>query len=620
MPKRTKIDDYIATSIAEKKIDVHAFCMISDNAKFIEDAQEQNSPHKGKRYCDLCVDLISLQDDLLVTNTINYFITEMTSNKSNECKCRCIWSLYELLKDIPEGAGKNYMGFLAWIDQAKAPHHNHLSSYANFRNYLHRKGPGSCRFDYDLWFVEDFNLSPERLCKSDPIYTICFSKINNDLNKKLVKKYVYYMIVNGNMSISTISGALSYLIVCLNTSKKTYIEWQQGDVSTMLSTLALKCRKKKTIYAEFNALYLFTEWLAMNGFIVDSPITAFRDKIKNPAYEFKETAPDDYVIDQIFSKLDCVQDKRLFLCFLIIYSTGCRVSEAVTVKRDCLEKVNHGEKDLYYIRTYATKMKKDNITPISEQMYLHIKEYLESLTDDSVWLFESKKDPSQNMTVSTYTGNIKKTFMDAGIKNPDGTPYHYKSHSFRHYRAKIMHEAGIEIQYIAEELHHSNAEMTLAYIEFNDKKKLETMHTFYDIHGCEAPIETDVPLTTGEQYIMMLQEKINTQLLPNGVCGRPVKLSRCPHANTCLECDEFRTSVHFLDIHKQQLEQTEAVLVEARQNNWKPQIATNEIVEKNLKTIISTLESVTETKEKDHDDNDTDRTEISDTSDISIHH
>lgn len=77
----------------------------------------------------------------------------------------------------------------------------------------------------------------------------------------------------------------------------------------------------------------------------------------------------------------------------------------------------------------------------------------------------------------------------------------------------------------------------------------------------------------------------------NGSCARPVIKGVCPHANACLTCGDFRTTIEFLDQHKEQLEQTEKIIEKAKVNNWQRQVEMNDQVKTNLKNIISSLES-----------------------------
>ena len=72
------------------------------------------------------------------------------------------------------------------------------------------------------------------------------------------------------------------------------------------------------------------------------------------------------------------------------------------------------------------------------------------------------------------------------------------------------------------------------------------MNEFINIHGDNAPIKSAVRLDDDEAYAEWARSYINTQILPNGVCAKPVKLGKCPHANSCLTCLDFRKSIDVL--------------------------------------------------------------------------
>lgn len=66
------------------------------------------------------------------------------------------------------------------------------------------------------------------------------------------------------------------------------------------------------------------------------------------------------------------------------------------------------------------------------------------------------------------------------------------------------------------------------------------------------------------------------------------------HAHTktaCLTCGDFRTTIEFLNQHKEQLEQTKKIIEKAKVNSWQRQVEMNEQVKTNLENIISSLES-----------------------------
>jgi integrase/recombinase XerD len=87
-----------------------------------------------------------------------------------------------------------------------------------------------------------------------------------------------------------------------------------------------------------------------------------------------------------------------------------------------------------------------------------------------------------------------------------------------------------------------------------------------------------------------LKQNIAAQTLPNGFCALPVVSQKCPHANACLSCGNFKTDKRFLPQHQQQLAETEKLIEHAKANGWERVYEVNKTVQANLKTIISALE------------------------------
>ncbi len=138
-------------------------------------------------------------------------------------------------------------------------------------------------------------------------------------------------------------------------------------------------------------------------------------------------------------------------------------------------------------------------------------------------------------------------------------------------------------------MHHLSPEMTLKYAEIDDNLRRKKYNDFINIRGEVAPLFDDETFEE-KAYIKWLKKSINAQMLPNGICGKPLKLGNCEHANACLTCNYFRTSQEFLEIHKQQLKQTEELISIAESNHWEHQVHSNKIILNNLSQIIKSLE------------------------------
>ena len=90
---------------------------------------------------------------------------------------------------------------------------------------------------------------------------------------------------------------------------------------------------------------------------------------------------------------------------------------------------------------------------------------------------------------------------------------------------------------------------------------------------------------------LWLKRNILAQALPNGVCRLPIQLGECPHANACLTCVHFGTTQQYLPVLKDELTQTERILMAARSNGWRRQVEMNDRVRQNLITVITALET-----------------------------
>ena len=87
-----------------------------------------------------------------------------------------------------------------------------------------------------------------------------------------------------------------------------------------------------------------------------------------------------------------------------------------------------------------------------------------------------------------------------------------------------------------------------------------------------------------------LQHNVMAQALPNGICGLPSPQQRCPHANACLSCTNFRTHKEFLPQHRTQLGVTNKIIETAKEKGWNRQLEANLSVKENLERIITSLE------------------------------
>ena len=123
------------------------------------------------------------------------------------------------------------------------------------------------------------------------------------------------------------------------------------------------------------------------------------------------------------------------------------------------------------------------------------------------------------------------------------------------------------------------------------KEEIAKYHDTRVVNIAGEIVESKTPELDGDIDLHLLKKKILAQSLPNGLCARPVVLGECPHANACLTCSDFCTTIEFLDQHKTQLEETKKIIKNAEKKGWQRQAEMNRRVKNNLEKIIKTLES-----------------------------
>lgn len=441
-------------------------------------------------------------------------------------------------------------------------------------------------FDKELWYINQLNISPSRIDKSKAPKYFNFKGIKNKNNLKLLKKYFRNLIFSTKNTVSTMRGKLSNLkkfIVFLDNKK--LIELNRQIILSYIDYLNEKDIENLTFNSHLLNLRKFLNYLVIQAKIKDNYL--FSADMKKVSRDHVDKTIDTYVINQIISKLNLIPLQ--FQCmYLLLLTVGMRNSELCIIKIDSF----YRNKDVYYLKYYQTKMKKEVTNPIPEGLFYLLEKQNNEVKNkykaESKYLFPSTQNKAYNSGV--FTDKFNQYMKKLNIKNEDGSKYHFRTHDYRHTLATKLTEFEVDFDIIQGTLHHDSPEMSLSYIDLQNKRKINNYKKFINVNGQKQNIFLKEK-TNELAEIKWLNEKINAQKLPNGVCALPTAAGDCPHANSCLTCSYFCTSKDYLNIHKQQLQDTELFLEKAKSNNWVRQIETNKSVKKNLIKIISVLEN-----------------------------
>ncbi|MHB1949770.1 MAG: tyrosine-type recombinase/integrase [Gammaproteobacteria bacterium] len=273
----------------------------------------------------------------------------------------------------------------------------------------------------------------------------------------------------------------------------------------------------------------------------------------------------------------------------ILMETGRRISEILTLPYDCMQQ---DEDNSYFLLVSEHKTKKSYHIPITDACATAIKEqqahHLRIKKQVKDYLFIAHTySTTGHLTARNVHNVLNNLAKEKNIRDENGIIWHFSTHQFRHTVGTRMINAGVSQTIVQRFLGHESPEMTSRYAYIHDCTLKEAFFKFQgnlvNVHG----ESTDTRIRKQEEK--WLKHNVMAQALPNGYCGLPAKQQRCPHANACLTCANFRTDETFLPHHEQQLKATHEIIDNAKKCGWQRQAEMNQEIKVNLENIIAAL-------------------------------
>ncbi|MBU0635822.1 tyrosine-type recombinase/integrase [Candidatus Micrarchaeota archaeon] len=258
-------------------------------------------------------------------------------------------------------------------------------------------------------------------------------------NQKLLEQFRQEMIVAG-YSKRTIKTYLLLVRSFLRVLKKSAKDCSRSDIIEFMAT------KKEE--GQVSPTTLALVYSALNYFFKNFLQLKIMEEIKSPKKGKK--IPTVLTKEEVRRLIKATRRGRNRLIVEFLYSTGVRVSEAVTIKlnaldfKECIARVKGG------------KGNKDRVIILSKQWIKEAKKYLKRKKVSSEFLFSQKTTP-HSISADTIQRIIRNACQKSGI-NKKITP-----HALRHSFATHLLEAGENIRTIQELLGHASLATTQIY-------------------------------------------------------------------------------------------------------------------------------------------------------------
>lgn len=310
-----------------------------------------------------------------------------------------------------------------------------------------------------------------------------------------INKFLEYLEVERGASPLTIRNYKHYLSRFVNWLKNESIRLRVEDINPevvrqyriYLSRFSVKrCQgdgqkevrslSRKTQSYHVIALRSFLRWLIKNNYQTMSPDKIELPRISDRQVKFLTGAQIDRLLNAPdLTKINGIRDKAILE---VLYSTGLRVSELVSLDRD---KINLDKREFGIVG----KGGRARVVFLSRRATHFVKEYLKKRQDKFKPLFirhKGKIDPSapgekMRLTPRSVQRLIKK--YSRKVKLPFDVTPHVVRHSF----ATDLLMAGADLRSVQEMLGHKNVQTTQIYTHVTNKQLKEVHLAFHGRGG-----------------------------------------------------------------------------------------------------------------------------------------
>ena len=279
-------------------------------------------------------------------------------------------------------------------------------------------------------------------------------------------------------------------------------------------------------------------------------------------------------------------DAKIVFC---LKTTGCRISEVLSLKPEQIVKNDDGE---YSLNIYQEKVKREYLKPIPKQtaevLFSEISRNKKRFGVFPKYIFLT--DNNTPILYDNFVQRINKVFYEHGVKDKDGNLLRFKTHRFRATVATNLINAGYGAKETAKLLGHSNLSSLTHYIHIHDETVLKQLAPRL---AKDDALIRNIDLMEKNASITPIPESTENEVgvpLCNGWCSRDVgSLGTCKKANACLSCSLFKPSIEYLNNYEMQLSNVLDTIEIAKANDMEVLLKKNLKLKEDLENIIKTV-------------------------------
>lgn len=281
-----------------------------------------------------------------------------------------------------------------------------------------------------------------------------------------IELFVEYLKSERNVADNTVQSYIMDLVdFCefVNLDK----EVSEENIKDYLANLDERKLKTSSVKRKLSALKQFFKFLYREELITQDP-TRFihQPKSRRPLPKIVSEEVIEKLQEAILT-LPYPEDIRAELILLILYGSGLRVSELISLKRNAIVESK-------FIRVFG-KGSKERIVPISPRVVSLIPEWIVNCKEETMWLFPSIS-PDKHITRQRVFQILKNIAEISGLDVTKISP-----HVLRHAFATHILDNGADLLSVKKMLGHQDISTTEIYTHVTSKRLREIVNKFHPL-------------------------------------------------------------------------------------------------------------------------------------------
>jgi integrase len=512
-----------------------------------------------------------------------------------------------VVRFLSHSAARSLLGRSAqqWRSEFPAPPN---SSAQGLLAYAHRRvedlalGHGwDAEYPRDTWRLRSLGIS-------GPHATVRFGRIPQPWLKDLAKQWTRTRLAGGistSLACSAVN-AISRFGQFLQTPGENVqlADIDRGVLERYLAYLSAAVPGVRDRIMHIGQLNMFLQAIRRHRWdcgMLPASAALFREDYPRPPEPLPRFLA-EHVMAQVEdpARLDKWTDPNWKLITIILIRCGLRISSAAGLAFDCVVTDPGGAP---YLRYYNTKMRREALVPIDDELHRMITAHQEHIR--ARWpgtvpvLFPRTKaniDGTRPVSGPSYRTALYAWLASCDVRDEHGRPMHLTPHQWRHTLGTRLINRDVPQHVVQKILDHDSPQMTAHYARLSDKTVREHWEKARKVDAAGQPVRISPDGPLGDAAWARQQLSRATQTLPNGYCQLPLAKT-CPHANSCLTCPMFVTTAEFLPQHHAQKKTTLQLITAAEAAGHARVAEMNKQVAANLDKIITALEAGSDEQE-----------------------